>query len=62
MIAEARRTLERMEEYEEAAWLWAGNGKPGKAAPLFPKAGIFKEASDNYYRARNYDNTAAALR
>lgn len=62
MVAEAVRTLERMEEYEEAAWLWAGNGKPGKAAPLFSKAGMFKEASDNYHRAHNYDNAASALR
>lgn len=62
MIAEAARSLERMEEYQEAAWLWARHGKPGKAAPLFSKASMFSEASDYYHQVRSYDKAADALR
>lgn len=62
MVAEAVRSLEKMEEYKEAAWLWARHGKPGKAAPLFSKAGMFSEASDYYHQALSYDKAANALR
>ena len=62
MVAEAVRNLEKMEAYEEAAWLWARRGKPGKAAPLFAKARMFSEASDHYHQALSYDKAADALR
>ena len=62
MIAEAVRNLEKMEEYKEAAWLWARYGKPGKAAPLFARARMFSEASDHYHQALSYDKAADALR
>ena len=62
MVSEAVRNLERIEEYEEAAWLWARNGKPGRAAPVFAKGRMFNEASDHYHQALNYDKAADALR
>ena len=62
MIAEAVRNLERIKEFAEAAWLWAQHTKPGKAAPLFVKAGMFAEASDHYHQALNYDSAAEVLR
>ena len=62
MVAEAVRSLEKIEEYKEAAWLWAQHGKPGKAAPLFSKASMFGEASDHYHKADSYDKAADALR
>ena len=62
MIAEAVRNLEKMEEYKEAAWLWARHEKPGKAALLFGKARMFSEASDHYHQALSYDKAADALR
>ena len=62
MVAEAARTLEKMEEYKEAAWLWARHEKPGKAAPLFAKARMFSEASAHYHQALSYDKAADALR
>ena len=62
MVAEAVRNLEKMEEYGEAAWLWARHGKPGKAAPLFAKARMFSEASDHYHQALSYDKAADVLR
>jgi len=62
MVAEAVRNLEKMEEYKEAAWLWARHGKPGKAAPLFAKARMFSEASDHHHQALSYDKAADTLR
>jgi hypothetical protein len=51
-----------MEEYREAAWLWARHGKDTKAAPLFSKARMFSEASDQYHQARSYYKVADAFR
>lgn len=62
MVAEAVWNLEAMEGFEEAACLWCRYGKPGKAAPLFAKAGMFHEASDHYHQALSYDKAADALR
>ena len=62
MVVEAVRNLEKMEEYKEAALLWARHGKPGKAAPLFAKARMFSKASDHYHQALSYDKAADILR
>ena len=62
MITETVRNLERLKEFEEAAWLWAQHGKPEKAAPLFAKACMFKEASDHYDQALRFEKAADALR
>ncbi|ERF74595.1 hypothetical protein EPUS_00725 [Endocarpon pusillum Z07020] len=62
IIAEAVRCLEKLEEYHEAALLWAQSGNSLRAAPLFAKAGMFKEASDHFHKARNYDKAVDALR
>lgn len=42
--------------------LWSGEGRYDKAAPLFLKAGLFKEAANGFHLSDKHGDAAAALR